>query len=78
MKRRSFLASLLAVPLAGLKLPPKPGTWGAVVRSEVPFFKGVPLYDNHEYHFFLYKQMLLFVNNPCQSRILTGITGEGE
>ena len=43
MRRREFLATLAAVPLAAIvptSPTPIPGTWGAVVRSEVPMFRG--------------------------------------
>ena len=69
MNRRSFLTTLLAVPLAGIKLPPTPGTWAAIERSEIPFFKPV-LYGGSagggksDFLYVMTLQQKLFYENP--------------
>lgn len=77
MNRRVFLASLFAVPLAGIKFPeiPIPGTYEAITRSTYPFWTA-GLRGGKSYALtqeIIYRAMQLQINNPRQCAIIKGI-----
>jgi len=78
MTRRGFLSTVFLAPIvAAIKPGPISGTWGAIVRSEVPFFRNAPIkasgYIDKNTIYYFTQSFNLYVHNPRSCGVITNV-----